>query len=100
MVQMHTTNHLVYDLRDYNKTAKEKYDFNTEISGQSVINIDMSEKLNEAIPVFAGVIVLLAFVLLVFVFRSILVPLKAVIGFVFIPTSDTRIYNTRHARWL
>lgn len=42
----------------------------------------MSEKLNEAIPVFAGVIVLLAFVLLVFVFRSILVPLKAVLGFV------------------
>ena len=82
MVQMQSTNHLVYDLRDYNKTAKEKYDFNTEISGQSVINIDMSEKLNEAIPVFAGVIVLLAFVLLVFVFRSILVPLKAVLGFV------------------
>lgn len=77
-----STNNLVYDLRDYNKTAKEKYDFNTEISGQSVINIDMSEKLNEAIPVFAGVIVLLAFVLLVFVFRSILVPLKAVLGFV------------------
>lgn len=77
-----STNNLVYDLHDYNKTAKEKYDFNTEISGQSVINIDMSEKLNEAIPVFAGVIVLLAFVLLVFVFRSILVPLKAVLGFV------------------
>lgn len=40
-----STNNLVYDLRDYNKTAKEKYDFNTEISGQSVINIDMSENL-------------------------------------------------------
>ena len=39
----------------------------------------MAEKLNNAIPVFAGVIVLL---LLVFVFRSILVPLKAVLGFV------------------
>ncbi len=77
-----STNDLVYDLRDYNKDAKEKYDFNSEITGQSVINIDMSEKLNNAIPVFAGVIVLLAFVLLVFVFRSILVPLKAVLGFV------------------
>jgi uncharacterized membrane protein YdfJ with MMPL/SSD domain len=48
----------------------------------NTINIDMAEKLNNAIPVFAGVIVLLAFVLLVFVFRSILVPLKAVLGFV------------------
>ncbi|MEX2948770.1 MMPL family transporter [Staphylococcus warneri] len=77
-----STSNLVYDLRDYNKQVKEKYDFNSEVTGQSVINIDMSEKLNNAIPVFAGVIVLLAFVLLVFVFRSILVPLKAVLGFV------------------
>ncbi|WP_147640686.1 MMPL family transporter [Mammaliicoccus lentus] len=77
-----STNDLVYDLRDYDDQAQDKYDFNTEISGQSVINIDMSKKLNDAIPVFAGVIVALAFVLLLFVFRSILVPLKAVLGFV------------------
>ena len=42
----------------------------------------MSEKLNNAIPVFAGVIVVLAFFLLMIVFRSILVPLKAVLGFI------------------
>ncbi|MCY1053389.1 MMPL family transporter, partial [Mammaliicoccus sciuri] len=54
----------------------------TEISGQSVINIDMSEKLNDAIPLFAGVIILLAFILLMVVFRSIIIPLKAVLGFV------------------
>ena len=42
----------------------------------------MSEKLNDAIPVFASVIVILAFILLMIVFRSILVPLKAVLGFV------------------
>ena len=42
----------------------------------------MSEKLNNAIPVFAGVIVVLAFFLLMIVFRSILVPLK----------SSTRLY--------
>ena len=41
----------------------------------------MSEKLNNAIPVFAGVIVVLAFFLLMIVFRSILVPLKA-LGFI------------------
>ncbi|MCU5746928.1 MMPL family transporter [Staphylococcus sp. SQ8-PEA] len=77
-----STQDLTYELRDYHSQAKEKYDFDTEISGQSVINIDMSEKLNNAIPVFAGVIVAIAFVLLLFVFRSILVPLKAVLGFV------------------
>ena len=77
-----STEDLVYDLRDYHSQAQDKYHFDTEISGQSVINIDMSEKLNNAIPVFAGVIVVLAFLLLMVVFRSILVPLKAVLGFI------------------
>ncbi|MBO1198171.1 fatty acid efflux MMPL transporter FarE [Staphylococcus simiae] len=77
-----STNDLVHKLRDYNKDAQDKYGFKTEISGQSVINIDMSQKLNEAIPLFAGVIVVLAFFLLMIVFRSILIPLKAVLGFV------------------
>ncbi|HLR19435.1 MAG TPA: MMPL family transporter [Staphylococcus sp.] len=77
-----STNDLVHDLRDYDDEARDKYDFKTEISGQSVINIDMSQKLNEAIPLFASVIVALAFILLMVVFRSIIIPLKAVLGFV------------------
>ncbi|MFI3377595.1 MMPL family transporter [Mammaliicoccus sciuri] len=77
-----STNDLVHDLRDYNDTAKGDYEFKTEVSSQSVINIDMTDKINESIPLFASVIVLLAFVLLMIVFRSIIVPLKAVLGFV------------------
>ena len=77
-----STTDLTYELRDYHDQAQQDYHFDTEITGQSVINIDMSEKLNGAIPVFAGVIVALAFVLLMIVFRSIIVPLKAVLGFV------------------
>lgn len=77
-----STSQLVHELRDYNDEAVDQYNFETEISGQSVINIDMSQKLNDAIPVFAGVIVALAFVLLMAVFRSIIIPLKAVLGFV------------------
>jgi len=77
-----STQTLVHDLRDYDAQAEDKYDFQTEISGQSVINIDMSKKLNDAIPVFAGIIIILAFVLLMIVFRSIIIPLKAVLGFV------------------
>lgn len=76
-----STNNLVYDLRAYNDQAQDKYNFETEISGQSVINIDMSQKLNDAIPIFAGVIIVLAFILLMVVFRSIIIPLKAVLGF-------------------
>ncbi|POA00917.1 MMPL family transporter [Staphylococcus massiliensis CCUG 55927] len=77
-----STENLVHDLRDYQDDTKDKYDIDTELSGQSVINIDMSDKLNQAIPLFAGVIVLLAFIILMVVFRSILIPLKAVLGFV------------------
>lgn len=77
-----STNDLVHDLRDYNDQAQDQYNLETEVSGQSVINIDMSKKLNDAIPKFAGVIIALAFILLMLVFRSIIIPLKAVLGFV------------------
>jgi RND superfamily putative drug exporter len=43
--------------------------------------IDISAKLAQALPVFVGIIVVLALVLLVIAFRSLLVPVKAVIGF-------------------
>lgn len=59
-----STNDLVHDLRDYHKDAQDKYGFKTEISGQSVINIDMSKKLNEAIPLFASVIVNISILLI------------------------------------
>ncbi|WP_460374393.1 MMPL family transporter, partial [Staphylococcus aureus] len=77
-----STNDFVPDLRAYHTDAQAKYGFKPEISGQSVINIDMSKKLNEAIPLFASGIVVLAFFLLMIVFRSILIPLQAVLGFV------------------
>lgn len=52
------------------------------VTGTTAMNIDISEKLGDAIPVFAAVIIGLAFLIFVIVFRSILVPLKAVFGFV------------------
>lgn len=53
------------------------------VTGGTAVNIDISEKLAEALPKFALLIVGLAFVLLMLVFRSVLVPIKAVIGFLF-----------------
>ena len=88
-----STNDLVHDLRDYHKDAQDKYGFKTEISGQSVINIDMSKKLNEAIPLFASVIVVLAFFLLMIVFRSILIPFKSSIRICLIINGNIRVYN-------
>lgn len=52
------------------------------VTGTTAMNIDISEKLSEALPVFAALIIGLAFVIFMVVFRSILVPLKAVLGFV------------------
>ncbi|WP_044478646.1 MMPL family transporter [Paenibacillus antibioticophila] len=52
------------------------------VTGTTAMNIDISVKLGEALPVFAALIIGLAFVIFVIIFRSLLVPLKAVLGFV------------------
>ena len=52
------------------------------VTGTTAMNIDISEKLTDALPVFAALIIGLAFIIFMVVFRSLLVPLKAVLGFV------------------
>lgn len=52
------------------------------VTGSTAVNIDITQKLNEALPKFCMIIVGLAFVLLMVVFRSILVPIKAMLGFI------------------
>jgi len=51
------------------------------IGGTTASNIDVSAKLSAALPIFLIVVVGLAFVLLTFAFRTILVPLKSILGF-------------------
>ncbi|WP_305786515.1 MMPL family transporter [Symbioplanes lichenis] len=51
------------------------------VTGTAAINIDVSEKLSDALLPYLAVIVGLAFILLMLVFRSILVPVKATLGF-------------------
>ncbi|MGW2169301.1 MMPL family transporter [Streptomyces sp. NPDC001705] len=51
------------------------------VTGQTAMAIDVADKLGDALPLFVGVIVLLALLLLAIAFRSILVPLKAALGF-------------------
>ena len=68
---------LVHDIRD------AKYDgIKLNVTGTTAMNIDISEKLANALPVFAALIIGLAFIIFMIVFRSLLVPLKAVLGFV------------------
>ena len=51
------------------------------VTGRTAVDIDVSEKINDALLPYLAVVVGLAFVLLLVVFRSILVPIKATLGF-------------------
>lgn len=51
------------------------------VTGQTALQIDVSEKLADAMLPYLALIVGLAFLLLMLVFRSLVVPLKATLGF-------------------
>src|SRR4051794_27454786 len=51
------------------------------VTGTTAVSIDVSQKLSEALPIYLALVVGLAFVLLVLVFRSLLVPIVGVLGF-------------------
>ncbi|MFF7815742.1 MMPL family transporter [Streptomyces sp. NPDC007945] len=68
------TETLVHDIRD--ATGDEVL-----VTGATAMNIDFSQKMNDALVPYLALVVGLAFLLLTVVFRSILVPLKAALGF-------------------
>ena len=51
------------------------------VGGTTASNIDVSSKLAAALPIFLIVVAGLAFILLTFAFRTILVPIKSILGF-------------------
>ncbi|MFI6317748.1 MMPL family transporter [Nonomuraea sp. NPDC050556] len=51
------------------------------VTGTTAINVDVSRTLDSALPIYLALVVGLALVLLVLVFRSLLVPLIGVLGF-------------------
>ncbi|MEV0371071.1 MMPL family transporter [Streptomyces sp. NPDC050636] len=51
------------------------------VTGSTAMNIDFSQKMNDALLPYLALVVGLAFLLLMVVFRSVLVPLKAALGF-------------------
>ncbi|MCT4356228.1 MMPL family transporter [Streptomyces sp. Je 1-79] len=68
------TENLVHDIRD--STGDDVL-----VTGATAMNIDFSQKMNDALVPYLALVVGLAFLLLMVVFRSILVPLKAALGF-------------------
>ncbi|MGY2128288.1 MMPL family transporter [Blastococcus sp. SYSU DS0617] len=75
------TEDLVHDIRDLRPELTESTGSELAVTGNTALGIDISEKLGAALPVFLVVVVGLAFLLLMLAFRSILVPVKATLGF-------------------
>ena len=75
------TKTLVNDIRARATQVRQQYKIDILVTGTAAINIDVSDKLSSALPVFLVLVVGLALLLLLLVFRSIAVPLKAVGGF-------------------
>jgi RND superfamily putative drug exporter len=56
-------------------------DSSVAVTGATAVGVDVSHKLITALPKYLGVVIGLSFLLLLVAFRSVLVPLKATVGF-------------------
>ncbi|NUO89539.1 MAG: MMPL family transporter [Dermatophilaceae bacterium] len=72
---------LVRDLRAKLATTAGATGAEISVTGVTAVGVDVSDKLSDALPVYLVLVVGLGFVLLMLMFRSILVPLKATLGF-------------------
>ncbi|MCX5110937.1 MMPL family transporter [Streptomyces sp. NBC_00378] len=75
------TTDLVHSIRDEARDLKSETGANVLVTGATAVNIDVSQKVNDALLPYLALVVGLAFLLLMVVFRSLLVPLKAALGF-------------------
>ncbi|MET7705251.1 MMPL family transporter [Micromonospora sp. NPDC005413] len=72
------TETLVHEVRDSMGGIR---DVDVLLTGATAVGIDVSEKLSDALPTYLLLVVGLSVLLLMLVFRSLLVPLKAALGF-------------------
>lgn len=75
------TAELVHALRDKHDEWLQRYDIDTSVTGATAVQIDVSQRLADALLPFGIFVVGLSLVLLTLVFRSLWVPLKAALGF-------------------
>ena len=76
-----STEQVVRDLRALEPELKANFDSELGVTGMAAVNIDISKKLSDALPLYLGVVLLLSILLLILVFRSILLPIVASAGF-------------------
>ncbi|MEH3033859.1 MAG: MMPL family transporter [Aeromicrobium erythreum] len=75
------TAELVHDIRDRAPTWEKEHDVTVSVTGLTAAGVDVSERLKGALLPFGVVVVGLSVLLLMIVFRSVLVPVKATLGF-------------------
>ncbi|MHB9856220.1 MMPL family transporter [Streptomyces krungchingensis] len=75
------TENLVHRIRDVGTELSDSTGAPVLVTGQTGMKVDFSTKINGALLPYLGITVGLAFLLLMLVFRSVLVPLKAALGF-------------------
>ena len=75
------TETLVDDIRGLSENVEAAGDPTIGVAGTTAANIDVSQVLSDALPVYLAVVVAISMVLLILVFRSILVPVIASLGF-------------------
>ncbi|MGW0041668.1 MMPL family transporter [Rhodococcus sp. NPDC003348] len=72
---------LMQSIRDGEGALHEQIGVNYGVTGQTALETDVSDRLQGALVPYLIIVVGLAFILLMLVFRSILVPLTAALGF-------------------
>ncbi|MGW3102939.1 MMPL family transporter [Streptomyces sp. NPDC001100] len=75
------TKQLVQTIRDERPDIAADAGASFEVTGTTALNIDVAQKVQDALIPYLALVVGLAIVLLLLVFRSLLVPLKAALGF-------------------
>lgn len=75
------TKTLVQNIRDLAPEIEAELGTPIKVTGQTAVTIDISNRLSDALVPFALIVVGLSIILLMMVFRSIFVPIKAAIGF-------------------
>ncbi|MFI1565487.1 MMPL family transporter [Streptomyces sp. NPDC020490] len=76
-----STEDLVHGIRGAGAGVRADTGATVLVTGSTAMNVDVSQKLNDALLPYLALVVGLAFLLLIVVFRSVLVPLKAALGF-------------------
>ncbi|MGV9001617.1 MAG: MMPL family transporter [Candidatus Saccharimonadaceae bacterium] len=73
---------VAYFRKEDNQAALTKSsDVSIGVTGTTAVQIDINKKLADAMPVYLAVVVGLSFLILMIAFRSILIPIKATLGF-------------------